>query len=148
MDGDKAAAQTELPPWRRPFRAAVPWLFLVFLGTVVMQIALAGAGLVGDPDYLLLGTSPFLRVHVEFVHVLELFPVLLIVAGFLGGDKEAGWVGVALLLLIGAQYAFIGLEGVARSFHVLNALVIFTFAMLMTLSRIPWKPKLFGDVVD
>lgn len=136
-----AAARAELPRWRRGFRKAVPWLFLILLGCVVMQIALAGAGLLGDEAYWATGASDFLDAHLLFVHVLELFPLLIIFAGFLGADKEAGWSGVALLVLVELQYALIGLEGVARSFHVLNALVIFTLTLLMTLSRIPWRPR-------
>jgi hypothetical protein len=135
------SARRELPKWRRFFRKAVPWLFLILLGCVVMQIALAGAGLLGDEAYWTTGTSEFLDAHIFFVHILELFPVLILLAGFLGADKEAGWSGVGLLVLTELQYMFIALDGVARSFHVLNALVIFTLTLLMTLSRIPWRPK-------
>ncbi|MFA5942968.1 MAG: hypothetical protein WC876_00705 [Candidatus Thermoplasmatota archaeon] len=129
-----------LPGWRLNFRKAVAWLFLIMLGCVVMQIALAGAGLLGDEQYWITGVSAFLNAHIFFVHVLELLPLLIAVAGFIGADKEAGWSGIAILVLVEVQYAFIGLEGVARSFHVLNALIIFTFTLLMTLSRIPWRP--------
>ena len=127
--------------WRLKVGKAVPWLFLVFLGGVVMQIALAGAGLLGDDGYWASGRSDFLDAHVMFVHILELFPLLFILTGFIGADRQAGWAGVVLFLLFGAQYALIEQEGVVRSFHVLNALVIFTLALLMTLSRIPWRPR-------
>ena len=154
----EAAARQQLPKWRRFFRASVPWLFLIFLGGVVMQIALAGAALLGDDSYWIESTyvggeatsysREFLGGHATFVHILELFAVLVVVAGFLGADKEAGGVGIALFVLISVQYFLVGLQGVARSFHVLNALVIFTLTLLMTLSRIPWRPKLFDHVVD
>lgn len=136
-----AAARRELPAWRRFFRKSVPWLFLILLGCIVMQIALAGAGLLGDENYWLTGASEFLDAHIFFVHVVELFPLLILIAGFLGADKQAGWTGLAILLLVELQYMFISLDGVARSFHVLNALVIFTLTLLMTLSRIPWRPS-------
>jgi hypothetical protein len=126
-----------LPKWRRGFRKALPWLFLILLGCIVMQIGLAGAALLGDPAE----APDFFAAHVDFVHILELFPLLIAIAGFLGADKQAGWVGVALLVLVEAQYALIELDGVARSFHVLNALLIFTLTLLMTLSRIPWRPS-------
>ena len=154
----EAAKAKELPKWRRFFRKTVPWLFLVFLGGVVMQIALAGAGLLGDDAYwvdsayvggdVTAQSAEYLSVHATFVHGLELVCVLVILAGFLGADKEAGGVGIGLFVLISVQYALVGLAGVARSFHVLNALVIFTLTLLMTLSRIPWKPKLFDHAVD
>lgn len=131
------------PPaaWRLKVGKAVPWLFLIFLGGVVMQIALAGAGLLGDDAYWATGRSEFLDAHVVFVHVLELFPILFILTGFIGLDRQAGWVGLVLFFLIGLQYALIEQAGIVRSFHVLNALVIFTLALLMTLSRIPWRPR-------
>lgn len=137
---EPAPGPKPLPRWRKGFRAATAWLFLVFLGGVVMQIGLAGAGLLGDDAYWTTGESEFLAAHVTFVRILELFPVLLIVCGFLGADKQAGLSGIALVFLIGVQYALIQQDGVVRSFHVLTALIIFTIALLMTLSRIPWRP--------
>lgn len=161
-EAEAAAKAAELPAWRRFFRAAVPWLFLVFLGMVLMQVALAGAGLLGDDrtwetsedGAVYVGgrvsaqSAEYLSAHATFVRGLELACVLLVLAGFLGADKEAGGVGIALLLLIGLQYALVNAGGIARSFHVLNALIIFTLALTMTLSRIPWKPKLLDHVVD
>jgi hypothetical protein len=134
------AAKT-LPKWRAGFRKAVPWLFLILLGCVVMQIALAGAGLLGDAAYWTTGMSKFLDAHMSFVHILELAALLIAITGFLGADKEAGWAGIAIVVLVELQYMLIEMEGVIRSFHVLNALLIFTLSLVMTLSRMPWRPK-------
>jgi hypothetical protein len=136
-----APEDRSLPKWRLGFRAAVPWLFLILLGGIVMLIGLAGAGLMGDGQYWITGASEFLNAHMALVHIVEALPVLIVLAGFLGGDRQAGWAGVALMVLIGMQYALARLDGVERSFHVLNALIIFTLVLLMTLSRIPWRPK-------
>ena len=135
------AARQRLPAWRRFFGKSVAWLFLILLGCVVMQVALAGAALLGDPAYWITGVSEFLDGHRTFVHVIELLTVLLVVAGFLGADRQAGLVGIALFFLVGFQYPLVlEFTGVVRSFHVLNALIIFTLTLLMTLSRIPWRP--------
>lgn len=112
------------------------WLFLTFLGGVVMQVGLAGAGLLSG-----VGEEEFLVAHVEFAPILLLLCLLIILAGFLGADQQAGVAGIALVVLIVVQaFLIMAEDGIVRSFHVLNALIIFTLALLMTLSRIPWRP--------
>lgn len=137
----EAQAKKQLPGWRRFFRKATMWLFLILLGCIVMQIGLAGAGVLGDDQYPSEDTLHFIDAHRTLVHAITLLAVLIVAAGFLGADKEAGWVGVGLFFLVGFQYPLIlEFTGVVRSFHVLNALIIFTLALLMTLARIPWRP--------
>ena len=119
------------PGWRRASRLAIPWLFLVMLGCIILQISLAGAGLLADPDYL--------QAHRDFVHVFEFLPILLVLAGILAKDWPTTGAGVALFVLIGAQYAFIEATGMVRAGHVLNAMMIFAIAMLMMHERMPWK---------
>jgi hypothetical protein len=122
-----------LAAWRRPFAAATPWLFAVLLAVVILQVGLAGAGLLSDPSYL--------AVHMEFVHVLEGVGLLAILCAFLGGDRLAGWSAVALYVLIGAQYALIRAAGLLRAAHVLNALLIFAVTLLVLRERLPWTPR-------
>lgn len=131
-----AAASKELPKWRRGFRTACTWLFLILLGGVVMQVGLAGAGLLSDTG----DNQEFLDAHMAFAGILHLLAILIALAGFLGADRQAGISGIVLFLLMGIQFPLIHASGVTPSFHVLNALVIFTMALLMTLSRIPWRP--------
>lgn len=119
------------PGWRRASRVAIPWLFLVMLGCIILQISLAGAGVLADPQYL--------DVHSDFVHVFEFLPLLIILAGVLAKDWPATGAGVALFFLIGLQYAFIEATGMVRTGHVLNAMMIFAIAMLMMHERLPWK---------
>lgn len=119
-----------LASWRRPFAAAVPWTFAALLAAIVVQVGLAGAGLLG-------GEASWLTVHKEFVHVIEALGLLAIAVAFLGGDRLAGWVAVALYFLVGLQYALIRAPGLLRAAHVLNALLIFGTTLLVVRERLP-----------
>ncbi|HUR24509.1 MAG TPA: DUF6220 domain-containing protein [Candidatus Thermoplasmatota archaeon] len=126
---DKPAPQ-QTPRWRLACKAAIPWLFTVLLACVILQISLAGAGLLSDPEYL--------EAHRNFVHVFELLPIVILVVGLLGRDWLGASMGGALFLLIGIQYPLIEATGMARSLHVLNALLIFTVCVLLLRERVPW----------
>ncbi len=120
----------ETPMWRRACKASVPWLFTVLLACVILQIGLAGAGLLSDPQYL--------QAHRDFVHVFELLPLLILLVAVLGKDWLGATAGGGLFLLIGIQYPLIEATGMTRSLHVLNALLIFTTCILLLRERVPW----------
>jgi hypothetical protein len=118
------------PYWRTACRHAIPWLFTVLLACVILEIALAGAGLLSDPDYL--------QAHRDFMLFFVLLPFFILVVGLLGRDWLGATAGGALFLLILLQYPLIQATGMTRSVHVLNAMLIFTTCVLLLRERVPW----------
>jgi|ERR1051326_2334390 hypothetical protein len=126
-----------LPKWRRGFGATVPYVVALYLCGLLIQVFLAGYGLseVGNGG---------MQFHVAFAHVIEVVPLVLILVGFLGGDKVAGTVGIVLFVLFQLQYAFIGAPvAVVRALHPTNALVMFGLTLALLLKRPMWHGKAF-----
>jgi hypothetical protein len=126
-----------LPRWRRGFRAVVPWLSVLFLCGLVVQVFFAGYGLME------LGGQG-MEWHLGFAHVIELVPLLLILCGFLGADRFGGSVGIVLLVLFQLQYLFIGLEDApptVRALHPTNAAVMIAVTMWLVLRRPIWHGR-------
>ena len=117
------------PAWRRRARAFVPWSFAGLLGCVILQVGLAGAGLLTDPD--------FLQSHRDFALVVQLVPVACLAVALLGRDLPAAAAAGAIALLIAAQGPLIAATGFIRSLHVLNSLVIFAVCLLVLRERFP-----------
>jgi len=127
-----AAKAKELPTWRVGFARIVPWFLAAFLCGLVIQVFLAGYGLgeVGGQG---------MAAHVEWAHVIELFPVLIAVSGFLGADKWGGWGGVILLAQFQAQYAFISMSNpILRALHPTNGVLMLAFTLGLLLHRPMW----------
>lgn len=120
-----------MPAWRSRAAATVPYLLMAMVAGTLIQAYLGGAGYMADGSYF--------ATHKSFVHLLELFPVLLAVAGFLGRDKVAAWSGVALFFLIGFQYGLVRADGLVRALHVANGFVIFGVALILLVQRWPWR---------
>lgn len=119
--------------FRERAAATVPYLLMALVAGTLIQATLGGA-------IFLAGDTRYATLHTSFVHLLELFPVLLAVAGFLGRDKAAGWLGVALFFLIGLQYGLIRADpGLLRALHVGNAFVLFGLSSALLARRWPWR---------
>lgn len=88
----------------------------VFVVCVLVQVFFAGMGAFGA-DW---------SHHVSFVHFLEPLPLLMVPVAFVG---RLSWglrlLPLALVVLIGAQYAFANATVPAAALHPVNALVIF-----------------------
>lgn len=112
---------------------AIPWLAVVLFVCVAIQAVLGG--------YAAWSGRAFADAHVTFVHVFELIPILIAVAGFASRDVVAGTVGVVLFVLIGAQYALIGAGEMVRPLHIANAFLIFGVALAMAQARGPWRMR-------
>jgi mono/diheme cytochrome c family protein len=113
-------------PDRPGYNEGLRWAFLVltalFTAGIVVQVFLAGLGLLVNPDYY--------SWHTKFTHLLEVILLgMLLTAGF--GRFGWGRIGmtVALFLLSGLQYAFINAQGSGRALHLVNALLIFWIGM-------------------
>jgi hypothetical protein len=129
----QAAAQP--PRWRRVCAAFVPWLAVAFLAGLLGAMFLAGYGVteVGGQG---------MDLHVGFVHLAELFPLLIVLFGFLGADRFSGVLGVVLLVLFGLQYAFIGAtEPSVRALHPLNGAVLVGLATMLAVRRPVWRRR-------
>lgn len=109
----------------------MPYLLFALAAGLLMQAYLGGAGFMADGAYF--------AAHKRFVHYVELLPMLLMLCGFLGGDKRAGWGGVAVFVLIQAQYALIyaPVEPLVRSLHVANGILAFGIAVFLLARRSP-----------
>lgn len=100
----------------------------VFVGCVLVQVFFAGMGAFGaDWSY-----------HVSFVHFLEPLPLLMVPVAFVG---RLSWglrlLPLALVVLIGAQYAFANAAVPAAALHPVNALLILLIGLL--LARSGWS---------
>lgn len=133
---DAPPAPKPLPGWRRGFRAVVPWLAVLYLCGLVVQVFFAGYGLtqVGNQG---------MDWHLGFAHVIEFIPLLIILCGFLGADKFGGSIGIVLLALFQLQYVFIGVTGppTVRALHPTNAAVMVAVTMWLVLRRPIWHGK-------
>ena len=87
----------------------------VFVACVLTQVFFAGMGAFGA-DW---------SWHLTFVHFLELLPLLMLPMAFIG---RLSWglrlLPLALLFLIGAQYAFANVAVPTAAVHPVNALLI------------------------
>jgi hypothetical protein len=132
---EPAAAPKGLPRWRRGFAAAVPWLAALFLCGLVVQVFFAGYGLSE------LGGQG-MEWHLAFAHVIEFFPLLILLCGFLGADRFGGSVGIVLLALFQLQYVFISMAvPTLRAMHPTNAALMVAVTMWLVLRRPIWHGK-------
>ena len=100
----------------------------VFVVCFLVQVFFAGMGAFGaDWSY-----------HVSFVHFLEPLPLLMVPVAFVG---RLSWglrlLPLALVVLIGAQYAFANAAVPAAALHPVNALLILLIGLL--LARSGWS---------
>lgn len=99
---------------------------LFALGTVTL-VFLAGLGVLVDPSRF--------AVHPSFAHFIELLPLLMVFAALLARlPRKLLGLTVLLLLLFGAQYAFLYLMPMLgltplRALHAVNALAMFWLAL-------------------
>jgi hypothetical protein len=71
--------------------------------------------------------------HTAFVHLLELLPLLMTPAAFVGRlPYRLRLLPLGLLVLIGAQYAFANTLVPAAALHPVNALLIFWTSLYVT----------------
>jgi hypothetical protein len=93
----------------------------IFVACVLVQVFFAGMGAFGA-DWSL---------HLTFVHFLELLPLLMAPVAFVG---RLSWglrlVPLALLVLIGVQYAIANATVPTAALHPVNALLIFWLSLL------------------
>ena len=119
--------------------ARVRWArrgFALFAGALVIgvliQVFIAGMAVFVDPaDWSL---------HASFVHIIEWFPLVMLVLAFLGElSRELKLLSVVLFVLIIVQYATaLGFNGsIVAAIHPVNALVIFWIATV-TIQR-AWR---------
>lgn len=110
---------------RRAARIAYLVLALVLMASILVQVFLAGAGVLSDPG--------FLAHHAAFMEWFQAIPVFLLIAALLGKMTRTAkflpvftWVGFFL------QYQFIGLRpSLAAGLHTVNALLIFWLTLRM-----------------
>ncbi|MES2153507.1 MAG: DUF6220 domain-containing protein [bacterium] len=123
-------AKRALPAWRRGFGHVFPWLAFILLACVLVQVYLAGRGL------LVAGQT--MAAHTTFVHVFELLPLAMIPCAAVGRlGHFAIWGSVAMQVLIEVQYPLIKATNWVRAIHPVNALLIFGLALLLV-ARFPF----------
>ena len=104
--------------------AAAAWLFVA---GIVLQVFLAGLGLLVDGDQI--------DLHRAFGHVLFLLPPVMLVAGLVGRQSRRTLALTALLIpLLILQYTFVYLPAdgdlaALRALHPVNALTLFWVAL-------------------
>ncbi len=93
-----------------------------FVAGVLVQVFFAGMGAFGA-DW---------SWHLTFVHFLEPLPLLMVPAAFVG---RLSWrlrlLPLALVFLVGVQYAFANTAVPAAALHPVNALLIFLISLYM-----------------
>jgi len=106
------------------------WLFLV---SIPVQVFFAGAAVMVNPSWW--------TFHLDFVHVLEWFPLLMLAFAFAARlPASLKWMSVAAGILVAAQYALIATRpSFAAAFHVVNALVIFGLALEIARRAPSWR---------
>ncbi|HEY0738953.1 MAG TPA: DUF6220 domain-containing protein [Herpetosiphonaceae bacterium] len=102
----------------------------LFAGGIAIQVFLAGAGVLVNPSYFVM--------HTTFGHILELFPLLLLIVGLVA---RLPWrlLGLTALLFVLFMLQYFFLYGVAsvtglvvlRAFHAVNALAMFWAALYL-----------------
>ena len=98
-----------------------------FVVGVLIQVYIAGMAVFVDPVNW--------RLHATFVHIIEWFPlIMLVLAGPGGLSRELKLLSVVLFVLIFVQYATaLGFSAsVVAALHPVNALVIFGLATIAT----------------
>src|SRR5688500_10232064 len=96
----------------------------LFAGGIAIQVFFAGAGVLVNPSYF--------AMHSTFAHILEIFPLLMLIVGLVA---RLPWrqVGLTALLFVLFMLQYFFLYGVAaatgivmlRAFHAVNALAMF-----------------------
>lgn len=121
-----------LAPWRATTGKAVPWLAALLLAGLLVQVWLAGVGL--------LAFDPYLDYHVFNAHLVEMLPVLMLVAGLIGKHKGGIIAGVILVVLMQAQYAFLASNnGLVNGLHPLNGVVLVAVTLVLLLRDLPLR---------
>ena len=102
----------------------------LFAGGIGIQVFLAGAGVLVNPSYF--------AMHASFAHILELFPLLMVIVALVA---RLPWrqVGLTALLFVLFMLQYFFLYGVAaatgivmlRAFHAVNALAMFWAALYL-----------------
>lgn len=102
----------------------------LFAGGIAIQVFLAGAGVLVNPSYF--------AMHRTFAHILEMFPLLMVIVGLIA---RLPWklVGLTALLFVLFMLQYFFLYGVAaatgivmlRAFHAVNALAMFWAALYL-----------------
>lgn len=105
----------------------------LFTGGIALQVFFAGAGVLVNPSYFAL--------HRTFGHILELFPMLLLIVGLIG---RLSWrlLGLTALIFVLFMLQYVFLYGLApatglpvlRAFHAVNALALFWVALSLVSS--------------
>lgn len=100
-------------------------LAVVLLVAILIQVFLAGAGVLSD--------AGFLGHHASFMEWIQPVPVLLLLAALLGKmARKALLLPVVTWVAFFLQYQFIGLRpGLAAGLHTVNALLIFWLTLQM-----------------
>ena len=116
----------------RSVHLVVAWLLVAGL---VTQIFLAGLGVFRGPaDF---------PTHRDFGYMLELLPVILLVAGLLGGlGRRAALLAIGIFALFMLQSVFVGLRATApevAALHPVNGFLITILAIV--LARDAWAAR-------
>lgn len=124
------ATESEPTEYGGRIPARVLWAqrgFVLFAGALVVsvfiQVYIAGMAVFVDPANW--------SLHANFVHIIEWFPLVMLVLAFLGGlSRELKLLSVVLFVLIIVQYATaLGFsDSIVAAIHPVNALVIFWIA--------------------
>src|SRR5688572_10891787 len=96
--------------WRLKLGKAIPYLFGLFALGALIQVFFAGYGIEN------LGAQG-MDYHVDFAHMIEFLPLIILIVGFVGADWRAGVGGIILLVQFQAQYFFL-----AGDYSAINAL--------------------------
>jgi Family of unknown function (DUF6220) len=108
----------------RTVYVVVAWLFVAGL---LVQVFLAGLGVFDSPARF--------ATHRDFGYTLELFPVVLLVVGLLGGlGRRLAIMAVVVFGLFILQSVFVALRDSAPTFaalHPVNGFLILSLAVLM-----------------
>lgn len=106
----------------RIFRIFYAVLCSVFVAGVLVQVFFAGMGAFGA-DW---------SWHLTFVHFLEPLPLLMTPAAFLGRlPWKLRLLPLALVFLVGVQYAFANATVPAAALHPVNGVMIFLISLFM-----------------
>lgn len=122
----------QVPSFVRWMRAAYVLVAALFIGAIALQVFFAGASVLVHPRYL--------GLHTTFGHVLQFFPIGLMVLS-LGGRFPWRLLGLTALtfVLFALQYVFLwvvpawGLPAL-RALHAVNALTLFWITLYLAQS--------------
>jgi hypothetical protein len=104
-------------------RWAYAVLSLLFLVGILLQVLWAGLAVMSDPAYW--------ETHVNFVHAIEVLPLLMLIAALLSRSGHVLWIlAVVGFLFIGAQYATVEVRpDLVAGLHPVIALLLFGVAL-------------------